>query len=71
MITQKIIWPPVFYSIKAGLVYSHYLQDYIISYESKKKVNTNHIALFFKKLLINAPQALFLNIHTINELFLT
>lgn len=41
-----------------------------MNYEGKKKDDTNDIAHFFKKLLIDVPQNLFLNINITNKLFL-
>ena len=51
--------------------YERYLQDYIVNYEGEEEDDTDDVAHFFKELLIDASQDLFLNINTTNELFLT
>ena len=42
-----------------------------MNYEDEKEDDKDDVAHFFKELLIDAPQDLFLDIDTTNELFLT
>lgn len=47
------------------------MQNYLVNYESKKEDNTDNVAYFFKKLVIDILHDLFLDINTTNKLFLT
>lgn len=67
---KKAFWKPIS-KIQNPIWYKYYLQKYIVNYEGEKENDTNDIAHFFKKLLIDAFQDLSSDIDTINKLFLT